>query len=533
MTAAWFSRLGRTTTALIVSIGLVAACGGGDSDDGAAGATGDGASQADPAEAADRSEELVFAHTYGNGSFDPHRSPSAAGDSAWMRPVYDRLLTLAHGPDGAEVAPQLATSYTVAEDGLSIEFELRDDVTFQDGTPFDAEAVRANIERAKDPESTVSSLLEAVESVEVVDDTHAVFHLSRPNPGLVYSLAADTIGMMVSPAAFDTDLSTTPVGSGPFKLVSAQPDAEAVYERWDDHWDPDAALVAKLTIATVSDANARLNGVRTGTYDAAYMSNPLDQQSQELTDEGFHWEQELAPITTGMLLNTSAPPFDDVRVRQAVAMAINRTEISEQLLGGVNPPVYQPFPAGYMGHDPALDEDPYDPDAARDLISEAGAEGATVTILAMTTPPYEAIAEVLQQSLGDIGLDVEIDAVSPSVGIPTWLEGGHSAHVGSILAEPEPSLTLGRSYLGGHNLGEPPQELVDMAAEAQALPIDSDERAEAYQEISAYLVENPIHLPLVQFSSVVLARPEVVGADEMVKVVIGKLDFRGVGVAGS
>src|SRR5690606_4437095 len=128
-------------------------------------------------------------------------------------------------------------------------------------------------------------------------------------------------------------------------------------------------------------------------------------------EEGFHWEQELAPITTGMLLNTSAPPFDDVRVRQAVSMAINRTEISEQLLGGVNPPVYQPFPEGYMGHDPALDEDPYDPDAARDLISEAGAEGATVTILAMTTPPYEAIAEVLQQSLGDIGLDVEIDAV--------------------------------------------------------------------------------------------------------------------------
>lgn len=72
-----------------------------------------------------------------------------------------------------------------------------------------------------------------------------------------------------------------------------------------------------------------------------------------------------------------------------------------------------------------------------------------------------------------------------------------------------------------------------MAAEAQALPIDSDERAEAHQEISAYLVENPIHLPLVQFSSVVLARPEVVGADEMVEVVICKLDFRGVGVAGS
>jgi peptide/nickel transport system substrate-binding protein len=517
----------RAVAGLLVSIGLLAAaCGG----DGGAGEE-PGAADADPVEAADRSGELRFAHTFGYSSFDPHRSTNAAGDAAWMRPVYDRLLTLDRGPDGGvEVAPQLATSFEIAADGLAIELELRDDVTFQDGTPFDAEAVRANIERAQDPESTVSSLLASVTSVEVVDATHAVLHLDRADPGLVYSLAADTIGMMVSPAAFDGDLSQAPVGSGPFSLVSAQPDGDVVYERWDDHWDPDAALVSRLTISTVSDANARLNGVRTGGFDAAYMSNPLDVQSRELADEGFHWVNELAPITIGVLFDPSAEPFDDVRVRRAVSMAMNRTAISEELLGGIAPPVYQPFPEGFVGHDPALDEDPYDPDGARELIQEAGADGAEVRLLTMTTPPYDSIAQIAQQSLGDIGLDVEIDAVSPTVGIPTWLEGDHAAYVGTILAEPEPSLTLNRSYLGGHNLGEPPAELVEMADEALALPLDSDERAEAYQEISAYLTEEPIHLPLVQFSTVVLAGPDVVGADNLVKVVIGKLDFRGVGV---
>lgn len=529
-------RFGRTISGLAVSLALLAAaCGGDDGGDpaNADDETGGSAASADPAEAADRSAEFRFAHTFGHSSFDPHRSPNAPGDAAWMRPVYDRLLTLADGPDGVEVAPQLATSFEVAEDGLSIEFELRDDVEFQDGTPFDGEAVRANIERAKDPESTVSSGLEAVDSVEVVDATHVVFHLNEPAPGLLYSLAADTIGMMVSPTAFDSDLASTPAGSGPFQLVSATRDAEVVYERWDDHWDPDAALVSRLTIATISDANARLNGVRTGEFDAAYMSNPLDAQSRDLTDEGFQWVQELAPITIGVLFNTTAEPFDDARVRTAVSMAMNRTEISEQLLDGIAPPVYQPFPEGFVGHDPALDEDPYDPDAARELVREAGADGASVRLLTMTTPPYDSIAAIAEQALGDIGLEVTIDPVSPTEGIPTWVEGSHPAYIGTILAEPEPSLTLGRSYLGGHNLGEVPAELATMAEEAMTLPLDSDERAEAYEAISGYLVDNPIHAPLVQFSTVVLASPDVVGAEELVKVVIGKLDFRGVGVAES
>jgi peptide/nickel transport system substrate-binding protein len=523
----------RTVACLAASAALLAAaCGGDDGGGTAEGATDSGA-EPDAVEAADRDAELTFAYTFGHTSFDPHRSPSAPGDAAWMRPVYDRLLTLAHDAAGVEVAPQLATSYEVAEDGSSLELELRDDVTFQDGSPFDGEAVRANIERAKDPESTVSSLLESVDEVEVVDDTHVVFHLDRPDPGLVYSLAADSIGMMVSPAAFDTDLSTTPAGSGPFRLVSAVRDAEVVYERWDDHWDPDAALVSRLTIATIPDTNARLNGVRSGEFDAAYMANPLDAESRDLTDEGYHWVHELAPITIGVLFNTTAEPFDDQRVRTAVSMAMNRSEISEELLSGIAPPVYQPFPDGYLGYDSALDEDPYDPEAAQELIREAGAEGATVRLLTMTNEPYNSIGAIAEQALGDIGLEVELDPVSPTEGIATWMEGGHAAYVGTILAEPEPSLTLVRSYLGGHNLGEAPAELVSMADEAQALPLGSDERADAYQGISRYLVENTIHAPLIQFSTVVLAGPDVVGADEMVKVVIGKLDFRGVGVAAS
>jgi ABC-type transport system substrate-binding protein len=529
----------RAATGLLLTLALLAAlaagCGGEGSGD-AAGSGGDGGggedADVDPAEAADREGELTFAISYGFNSLDPHQ-PVNPGDAIWMRPVYDRLLTLADGPDGVEVAPQLATSYEFAEDGMSIAFELRDDVTFQDGTPFDGEAVKANVERALGPDSTVASTIASVESVEVVDPTHVVFHLTQPDAALPWTLADATAGMMVSPAAFDSDLRAEPAGSGPYRLVSAARDGEVVYERWDDHWDAEAGLARQVTISTIPDGNARFNGVRSGDYDAAYMSAPHDNDSRSLESEGFHWEQALSPISYGVLMNNTMPPFDDVRVRQAVSLAVDRAAISEELLHGLVPPSYQAFPEGYLGHDPELEDDPYDVDAARDLIAEAGAEGARVEIIQAMTSPQDQLAQVVQQALGDIGLEVELAPLSPTEANPTWRQGGHHGYVGTIISYAEPSQTLVRNYLGDDNPGEKPAELVELADAASVLPAGGAEREEAYQEIAAWMVENPVHVPLVQFSTVVLARPEVVGSSNLVVQDIGKLDLRGVGVSGS
>jgi peptide/nickel transport system substrate-binding protein len=518
---------GGLLTALVLL--TAAACGGG--GDSPSGTDGD-AAPVDAAEAADRTAELRFAINYGYNSLDPH-NPVGPGDAIWMRPVYDRLLTLAEGDDGVELAPQLATSHEFSEDGLSLAFELRDDVTFQDGAAFDAEVVQANIERAQGPESTVASLLESIESVEVVDATHVTFHLSRPDPALPWTLADTTAGMMIDPAAFDTDLAVEPAGTGPFRLTSAQRDADVVYERWDDHWDPDAALVSQLTISTVQDANARYNGIRSGEYDAAFLSPPQDSQAESMGAEGYHWEQELSPISYGVLLNSSMPPFDDVDVRRAVSLALDRSEISEELLAGLNPPSYQAFNEGYLGHDPDLDEDPYDLDEAERLVRDAGADGATVNVIQALTAPQESLALVLQQALEDIGMRVELTPLSPTESSAAWREGGHHAYVGTINGRADAAQTLNLSYLGPDNPAGAPDELADMAAAALSLPVGSSEREEAYQEIGAWLQENPVHLPIAQFSTVVLARPEVVGHENLVIQDLGKLDLRGVGVEAS
>jgi peptide/nickel transport system substrate-binding protein len=543
MTTGRHTRIWRALACLVATAGLLAAataCGGEESGDGgSAGAGGGGAGtggsggvndDVDPVEAADRSAELRFAIAYGYNSLDPHRTNNGLGDALWQRPLYDRLLTLTKGPEEAELAPQLATSYEVAEDGTSISFELRDDVTFQDGTPFDGEAVRANLERAQGPESTVSSTLENLESVEVVDATHVVFHLREPDPSVLWAMAVGTTGMMISPAALDGDLGAEPVGSGPFRLVSTSRDADTVYERWDDHWDPDAALVAGFTVSSVPDGNARYNGLRSGEFDAAYLTSPQDDQARELESEGYHYRIQVGAASYGVLLNANEPPFDDVRVRRAVSLALNREEISEELLNGVNLPSYQPFNEGYLGYDESI-EVPYDPDEARRLVEEAGADGETVQVIQQMTSPQDTLAQVLEQALADIGIGVEVTPLSSTEARPAWRTGGHHAMVAPIIGQAEPSQTLALSYLGVDNPAEPPEELAEMAGEGLRLPLGSDERRQAYQDIGAWLAENPVHVPIVQFSTVVVSGPNVVGTDNLLPLDIANLEFRGVGIA--
>lgn len=526
------------TTILAVLCLLATACGGNDDSGGdtASESTEPSSSEeVDPVDAADRDGEFRFAYSTGVNSFDPHKSPTFSGDQLYQRQVYDRLLTLERNDEGeVELAPQLATEYSVAEDGLSLEFTLREDVTFQDDTPFDADVVVANLERAMEDDSTVASLLSSVESVEAVDEYTAVINLSQPDPSVRWLMATNTTGMMASPEAFD-QLETDPVGTGPFTLVSAEKEGDVIYERWDDHWDPDAALVQRIVYSTISDQNARYNAVQSGELDAAFISTPLDAEARSLEDDGYHWVQALSPVSVGLMTNTDMEPFDDPEVRKAIYMAIDREEISEELVNGINPPVYQPFAEGFMGHDPDLvDPDVTDVETARQMIEDAGATGASVEMIQPQSQPQDTLAEVMQQVMNDLGLEVELLPISPTEARPQWREGGDQAMVAPIIGQIDPASTLSVSYLSSDNPAEVPQELSDMASQAAELQAGSDEQAEAYQEISRYLVEeNPIHIPVFQFSTVILTRPEVVGSDNLMVTGIADLNFRRVGVTES
>src|SRR5262249_40410971 len=148
--------------------------------------------------------------------------------------------------------------------------------------------VKANIERDKAGPS--SYLLTSIQSVNVVDDSHVTLLLSRPDPSLLDSFSLDRPGMMVSPAAFNNpDLSTNPVGAGPYKATSAQIGGNAVYERWDGYWDKSFKGAKRIMLDFVADNTARYNGLRSGDYDASFLASPLDiPTSIKQLGKGYH-----------------------------------------------------------------------------------------------------------------------------------------------------------------------------------------------------------------------------------------------------
>src|SRR5690606_21746166 len=179
--------------------------------------------------------------------------------------TYDRLVHIT--PD-VQPIPGLATDWEFAEDGSYLEMNLRKGVTFHDGEPFNAQAVRANIERAKTVEnSAVASELEVVESVKVIDPATVRFMLTGAAASLPLTLS-DRAGVMISPKAFDDpDLDQQPVGAGMFKVTDYKPNDHITYERYEKYWDPDAVRVAKNEQLIQPNSVARLYANRTGQVD--------------------------------------------------------------------------------------------------------------------------------------------------------------------------------------------------------------------------------------------------------------------------
>jgi len=168
----------------------------------------------------DKNATLRFASSLAPTTWDPQTNTNQGSTQLYFTMVYDRLLGLDDSSGTLKVVPQLASTFAYSQDRLTLDMPLRKDVKFQDGTPFNAQAVQANIQRAKTVSgSTTGPLITSISSVEVVNDYEVKLHLSKIDSGLVYQLA-NVAGAMISPAAFNSNLVRTPVGSGPYKLTN-------------------------------------------------------------------------------------------------------------------------------------------------------------------------------------------------------------------------------------------------------------------------------------------------------------------------
>lgn len=283
-------------------------------------------------------------------AFDPALSRTLVGRIVFAS-LCDKLVDIT--PDLA-FTPQLATEWSWSDDGLNLTMMLRDGVTFQDGTPFNAEAVKFNIERYKTMEESVrKSELGSVDRVEAVSGLEVAFHLSKPDVTLLAQLS-DRSGMMVSPAAVEkegADFASNPVCAGPFKFAQRVQQDRIVLEKFPEYWNADKIGVDGVTFLPIPDGTVRLANLQSGDLDMIERMNATDVATVK-GDDRLSYVEITGLGYQGITVNVgngpaSETPFgENPLVRQAFSLAIDRDAINQVVFEGTVTPGNQPWPPG-------------------------------------------------------------------------------------------------------------------------------------------------------------------------------------------
>jgi peptide/nickel transport system substrate-binding protein len=395
--------------------------------------------------------KLVYGLTLSPSGIDPHTNASSELGIA-LSSVYDTLVYRAPATGTAtdnQFVPGLAESWEVSDDGLTYTFHLRHDVTFQDGTSFNAEAVRVNIERILDPNLQSQKavyLLGPVESAEVIGEYTVALHLSAPYAPLLDGLAQVYLGM-ASPAAltkWGADYQFHQVGTGPFKFVEYVPNDHLTLVRNDDYnWGPSIydhsgpAYLKEIEFRFFTDPAGRALALEAGDVQVMGELPPLD--AIRLRDAPRF---NIIPVAVpgqplGFMLNTQQPPLDDVRVRRALIFATDRDAMVQAIFGGQSPAAVGPLTASTFGYDPSLAGlYQYSPDKAAALLQEAGwvdsdgdgirdRDGQPLVLKAalMTWGSVPEVAQLLQAQWAQVGVSLQTEVLTYPAALQVAREG--------------------------------------------------------------------------------------------------------------
>ncbi|MGV6846771.1 MAG: ABC transporter substrate-binding protein, partial [Marinibacterium sp.] len=434
-------------------------------------------------------------------SLDP-AAVTAVNDFRILVNLYEGLTV--YKPGTLEVAPGLAESWDISEDGTEYTFSLRPGVTFHDGTAFDAKAVKFNFDRMLIEDHPyhdtgpfpLSFFFSAIEETTVVDDMTVKFKLNAPYAPFLSNLAYPT-GLMVSPAAVmahGAEFGRNPVGTGPFKFIEWRSNEAVVIERNPDYWGKPAGTKA-VVFRPITDANTRVAEMLAGGIDMMVEVPPTSLS--KFQGDGFKVVEQAGPHVWFLILNAKDGPMADKRVRQAANYAINKEAIVNDVLEGTAEVAAGPTPPAFAwAYNSDLDPYPYDPDKARALLAEAGAEGAKLTFYVteggsgMLDPV--AMGTAIQADLAAVGLDVTIETYEWNTflgEVNPGLEGkADMAEMAWMTNDPDtlPFLALRTEAWpdkGGFNSGYYSNPKVDELLEAARVSTDQGERARLYKQM--------------------------------------------------
>jgi peptide/nickel transport system substrate-binding protein len=391
-------------------------------------------------------------------------------------------------PDSKSLAPMLATSWKWNSNNTELTMSLRKGVTFQDGSAFNADVAVENLKVAAAPGSNGQTQLASMTSVVAVDPDTIRLSFSRPDPGVVFALEGYP-GIMVSPAGLANPslMKTQPMGSGPYKLVSTSAALSYTYDYYTGYWDKSHVYPAHMKIVTLSDPNQVVNSITTGLSDVALIATAQLPTIQSNKDVQLATYQSLG--LQSVFMNNKIAPLDNLKVRQAVSLALDRQAFNAADNGACIP-VDQAFLPGMVGYDPSL-KPTTNVALAKQMIQQAGADGASITMLGIPNEPYKSWAEVAQSELDAIGLKIKLDIVPGTVYRTMYMGGGYGMlEAAPLVSANDPSQVLDQYVVGAGNPGTKDPALLAKIQAAESLSLGTSQRNSAFQEINRELTNN-------------------------------------------
>lgn len=347
-----------------------------------------------------------------------------------IKSIFDGLMD--YVPGTTELRPGLAESFEVSEDGTVFTFTLRQGVTFHNGREMTAEDVKYSLDRVTNPETQspgagffasiqgfdeiASGAADTLSGVEVVDPQTVRITLSRPDATFLHVMALNFASVVPREAVEEAgaDFGKMPVGTGAFKLAEWVIGQRLVLEKNADYWRDGVPYLDGITFEVGQEPVVALLRLQQGEVDVPGDGIP-PAKFQEVMDDPDQAARvvEGGQLHTGYItLNVNTPPFDQLAVREAVNMAINKDRII-QVINGRAVPATQPLPPSMPGYTEGFAGFAYDPEGAKAKLAEAGlADGFTTQLYVMNTDPNPRIAQAIQQDLRAIGVEVEIRSLA-------------------------------------------------------------------------------------------------------------------------
>jgi peptide/nickel transport system substrate-binding protein len=440
--------------------------------------------------------QSVWAQLTDPVSFDPHK---AGGDSQAevLQQFYESLATY---NEKLEATPSLGLSWD-NPDANNYLFKLRQGVKFHDGSEMTADDVKYSIERmiAKDTANPWKFTIDSIDQVAVVDKYTVKISTNRPDAGLPAAMAMNR-GTAIIPAdgAQKTDLNLKAAGTGPFRMVEYVPADHVTFERFPDYWGKPIPYLDRVTFKITGDEEARVAGLRAKQFDAAQIATDSVQRLSSESTLQVLKSAIYSPYT--LEPNSGKAPTNDVRVRKAISLAVDRNVYLDKVVGGFGV-LTGPIGTGYgdwfippeqLGYT-------YNPDQAKALLAEAGVAPGTQLSFPYQgdNPFYTSIAVVTADMLKKVGLDVKLEALEAGVLNTRGPSGSRDYHFFSrrrgFRSDPDGHLRADFYSTGPSNPGYKNTEVDDLLDKAR-IELDHAKRKQMYTRIQQIILDENPHI---------------------------------------